>query len=119
MGMYACVVLLVVCVASVYAGPGYYPPAIPPCDDCLCRIEAKPEDAFGNAGFEPWFNAVFRKDIFSCPPRLPKRKPYAPYVPVRPCTCVEDEKFVFACFKQDWKLQAIPHDTVYNSRVHT
>ena len=116
MSMYACVVLLVFCVAAVSAGLGYYPPVIPPCDDCVCRIEAKREDAHSNALFEPWFNAVFRKDIFVCPPRLPKSpRPYYRPPPIRPCICEEDKSLtVFACIKTDWKLQALPHDTVFN-----
>ena len=109
MGMYACVALLMVTVALAEATPRYYPR--PTCPTCVCRIQAKPEDAKDNAVFAQWFNAVFDKRILTCPfPTFPPH--YYGYRRSR-CECAEEGAPVRGCQSAIWKLVAAsPHDKV-------
>ena len=108
MGMYACVALLMV-IAALAEANGYPRPI---CPTCVCRVQAKVEDAPENAVFAQWFNAVFDKRILTCPfPTFPPH--YYGYRRSR-CECTEDYKPVRECQSEAWKLVAAsPHDKVY------
>ena len=110
MGMYICVALLMVTAAFVEAATRWYPR--PTCPTCLCRVQAKPQDAKHNALFAKWFNAVFDKRILTCPfTTFPKL--YYGYRGSR-CECAEEKAPVLRCSLRIYQLAAAsPHDKVY------
>ena len=116
MGVYACIVLLVVGEALMSAGQLELPP-LPAarlyrqakCRDCLCSLQAKVEDRKINAilfGSDD----VFKKQIFNC---TDQRLPIPYYYPsTTRCSCTEDKEPVVECEAKIWRLQPIKHKTV-------
>ena len=97
MGSIMPLVLYVIALSTVNNGRLWHPDETDsPCSDCVCRVEAKKEDSASNRGFAPWFSAIFRKDVLSCPPQ----PPYNPR-----CTCQESADRVTTCSRSVWELQ--------------
>ena len=68
----------------------YYP-------DCFCALEAKATDKIFNAGFGPWFQTVFKKELFSCPPNI---------YDFERCECKE-ARTITSCTLDVWKIRAV------------
>ena len=72
------------------------------CPNCFCALEAKFKDKTSNAGFGPWFQSVFRKELFTCP----KSTYY-----YRRCECAE-VLTIIKCSLAVWKIRAVPGEKV-------
>ena len=72
------------------------------CPDCFCALEAKVKDKEFNAAFLPWFQSVFRKELFTCP------KTTYNY---RRCECAE-VRTIIKCSLTVYRIKAVTGEKV-------
>ena len=97
MGCYVRLLMSFMALSMVHVAAGEFRDIYHGCPDCFCALEAKLKDKKFNEGFGPWFQSVFRKEPFTCPPTN--------YY-YRRCECTE-VRTITSCSLDVWRIRAV------------
>ena len=98
MGCYVILLMSVVALFAMHEVAGERRGYFIGCPDCFCALEAKLKDKKFNAKFLPWFQSVFRKELFTCP----KSTYY-----YKRCECAE-VRTIIKCSLTVYRIKAVP-----------